>query len=108
MVCLFRISPKKEKKATLKNTSTPNFCTCVNFVFKATTCTVSAPPPGGTPLYLCYRYVPPPRVGFLHRFGPKTSIDFASQSSGFGYGFRGNKGVHDERIGRKERAAERV
>ena len=24
-----------------------------------------------------YRYVPPQRVGFLHRFGAKTGIDFA-------------------------------
>ena len=108
MVCLFRISPKTEKKATLKNTSTPNFCTCVNFVFKATTCTVSAPPRGGVLLYICVIGMCAPKGRVLHRFGPKTSIDFASQSSGFGYGFRGNKGVHDERIGRKERAAERV
>ena len=34
-------------------------------------------PGGGTPLYKLYRYVPPYRVGFLRRFGPKTSIHFA-------------------------------
>ena len=30
-----------------------------------------------THLYKPYRYVPPQRVGFLHRFGPKMGIDFA-------------------------------
>ena len=30
----------------------------------------------GTPLYKVYRYVPPPRVWFLSRFGLKTGIDF--------------------------------
>ena len=38
------------------------------------------PPPGGggdSPLYKPYRYVPPQRVGFLHRFGLKMAIDFA-------------------------------
>ena len=29
------------------------------------------------PLYKPYRYVPPQREGFLHRFGLKTGIDFA-------------------------------
>ena len=32
---------------------------------------------GGTPLNNLYRYVPSQRVGFLRRFGVKTSIDFA-------------------------------
>ena len=35
------------------------------------------PPTGGggvTPLYKPYRYVPPHRVGFLHRFGLKTGL----------------------------------
>ena len=31
----------------------------------------------GIPLYKLYRYVPPHRVGFLRRFGLKTSIHFA-------------------------------
>ena len=31
----------------------------------------------GTPLYKLYRYVPPYRVGFLRRFGLKTTIHFA-------------------------------
>jgi len=30
----------------------------------------------GTPLYKVYRYVPPQRVWFLSRFGPKTGTDF--------------------------------
>ena len=33
-------------------------------------------PPGGTPLYKLYRYVPPQRVWFLSRFGLKTGTDF--------------------------------
>ena len=39
---------------------------------------------GGTPLYKPYRYVPPYRVGFLGRFGLKTSTHFAhfGQESG--------------------------
>ena len=32
---------------------------------------------GGTSLYKPYRYVPPQKVGFLHRFGLKMGIDFA-------------------------------
>ena len=32
---------------------------------------------GGTPLYKLYRYVPPHRVGFLHRFVLKAGIYFA-------------------------------
>ena len=32
---------------------------------------------GGTLLYKPYRNVPPHRVGFLPRFGPKTGIHFA-------------------------------
>ena len=34
------------------------------------------PGEGGTPLYKLYRYVPPHRVGFLHRFGLKTGMHF--------------------------------
>ena len=46
---------------------------------------------GGTSLYKSYRYVPPPRVGFLRRFGLKTSIDFThfGLESKIGYGFPG-------------------
>ena len=36
-----------------------------------------APPPGGTPLYKPYKYVPRQWVGFLRLFGLKTGIDFA-------------------------------
>ena len=32
--------------------------------------------PGGTPLHLPYRYVPPQSVRFIRRFGVKTGIDF--------------------------------
>ena len=39
----------------------------------------------GTPLYKLYRYVPPHRVGFLRRFGLKTSLGTRLR-----YGFRGN------------------
>ena len=35
------------------------------------------PPPGGTPLYKLYKYVPLHRVGFLRRFGLTTGIHFA-------------------------------
>ena len=54
------------------------------------------PPPGGTPLYKLYRYVPPHRV-VVRRFGLKTGTNFAHFGSGIGYGFRGNYGS-DERI----------
>jgi len=33
-------------------------------------------PPGGTPIYQVYRFVPPQSVWFLSRFGLKTGIDF--------------------------------
>ena len=33
-------------------------------------------PGGSTPLYKPYRYVPPHRLGFLGRFGPKTGMVF--------------------------------
>ena len=36
-----------------------------------------APGVGGTTLYKLFRYVPPQRVGVLHRFGAKTGIHFA-------------------------------
>ena len=35
-----------------------------------------AEPPGGTPLYQLYRYVPPQRVWFLSRFSLKTGTAF--------------------------------
>ena len=35
------------------------------------------PPPGSTPLYKLFRYVPPYEVGFLRRFGLKIGIHFA-------------------------------
>ena len=48
---------------------------------------------GGTPLHKPYRYVPPPRVGFLGLFGLKTGIDiFCPFWSGIRYGFQGNYG----------------
>ena len=39
--------------------------------------------PGGTALYLPYRYVPPHRVEFLRHFGLKRGTDFEH----FGLGF---------------------
>ena len=43
--------------------------------------------------YELYRYVPPHRVGFLHRFGLKTGIHFCGPFwFGIGCGFRGNYG----------------
>ena len=44
-------------------------------------------PPGGTPLYKLYRYVPPHRVGLLRRFGLKMGTQCLFWS-GIGYGFR--------------------
>ena len=46
---------------------------------------------GRTPFSKSYRYVPPPRVGFLHLFGLKTGT-FCPFCSGIGYSFRGNNG----------------
>ena len=50
-------------------------------------------PAGGTPLNKQYRYVPPHRVGFLRRFGLKTSIRFAH--IGLESGFKGTTGVYE-------------
>ena len=62
---------------------------------------VQYPPPpgggGGTPLYLRHKYVPPPMVRVLHRFGPKMRIDFANCRLNSGMVFEGIR-VH-ERIG---------
>ena len=44
---------------------------------------VKAKPPGGTPVYKPYRYVPPHRVGFLRRFGLES-----------GRVFEGTRGVY--------------
>ena len=55
---------------------------------------VNINPPGGTPLYKLYRYVPPHRV-VVRRFGLKTGINFAHFGSGIGYGFRGNCGSRE-------------
>ena len=49
---------------------------------------------GGTPLYKLYRYVPPYRVGFLRRFGLKTSIHFAHFGLESGMVFEGTH--HEE------------
>ena len=50
---------------------------------------------GGTPLYKLYRYVPPYRVGFLRRFGLKTSIHFAHVGLESGMVFEGTTGVYE-------------
>ena len=47
----------------------------------------------GTPLYKPYRYQPPPRVGFLRRFGLK-GYRFCPYCSGIGYGFEETTGVY--------------
>ena len=52
----------------------------------------------GTPLYkpYRYRYVPPPhRVGFLRRFGLKTSTHFANFGLESGMVFEGTTGVYE-------------
>ena len=49
---------------------------------------------GGTPLYKLYRYVPPHRVGFLHRFGLKTGVHFVHFGLELGMVFEGTMGVH--------------
>ena len=53
--------------------------------------------PGCTPLYKPYRHVPRQRVGFLRRFGLKTSTDFAHFDLESGMVFKGTAGV-DERF----------
>ena len=52
-------------------------------------------PPGGTPLYKPYRYMPPQRVGFLHRFGRKTGIDFPHIDLESGMVFKGTTGMYE-------------
>ena len=41
------------------------------------------------------RYVPPQRVGFLHRFSLKTGIDFAPFGLQTGMIFKGTTGVYE-------------
>ena len=55
----------------------------------------SAPPGRVLPLYKPYRYVPPQRVGFLPRFGLKTSIDFDHFGLESGLIFKGTTGVYE-------------
>ena len=50
---------------------------------------------GGTPLYKLYRYVPPYRVGFLRRFGLKTSVHFAHFGLESGMVFEGTTRVYE-------------
>ena len=50
---------------------------------------------GATTLYKLYRYVPPRRVGFLRRFGLKTSIHFARFDLESGMVFEGTTGVYE-------------
>ena len=52
-------------------------------------------PGGGTPSYKLYRYLPPHRVGFLGRFGLKTSIHFAHFGLESGMVFEGTTGVYE-------------
>ena len=62
-----------------------------SFIRKAFT----PPPPRVLPLCKPYRYVPPQRVGFLPRFGLKTSIDFAHFGLESGLIFKGTTGVYE-------------
>ena len=50
---------------------------------------------GGTPLNELYKYVPPHRVGFLHRFGLKTGIHFAHFGLESSVVFEGTAGVYE-------------
>ena len=50
---------------------------------------------GGTPSHKPYRYVLRQRVGFLRRFGLKTSIDFAHFGLESGMVFKGTAGVEE-------------
>ena len=50
---------------------------------------------GGTPLNKLYKYVPPHRVGFLHRFGLKTGIHFAHFGLESSVVFEGTAGVYE-------------
>ena len=52
------------------------FSLVCRYIFAFISGTSSAYTRGSTPLYKPYRYVPPHRVGFLHRFGLKTGIHF--------------------------------
>ena len=49
----------------------------------------------GTLLYKPYRYVPPHRVGFLHRFGLKTGTHFAHFGLELGMVFEGTMRVYE-------------
>ena len=51
-------------------------------------------PPEGTPIYKLYRYVPPHRVGFLHRFGLKTGVHFSRFGLESGTVFEGTTGLY--------------
>ena len=51
--------------------------------------------PGGTPLYKRYRYMPPHRVEFLHRFGLRTGIHLAYFDLESGMVFDGTSGVYE-------------
>ena len=50
---------------------------------------------GGTPLYKPQRYLPPQRVGFLRRFGPKMGVDFAHFGLESGMVYAGAPGVYE-------------
>ena len=50
---------------------------------------------GGTPLYKLHGYVPPHRVGFLHRFLSENRYTLCPFWSGIGYGFEGTTGVYE-------------
>ena len=52
-------------------------------------------PPGGTPLYKAYRYVPPQRVGLFGPFWSETGVDFAHFDLESGMVFKGTTGLYE-------------
>ena len=61
-------------------------------------------------MYKPFKYVPPQRVGFLHRFGLKTSIDFVHFGLESGMVFEETTGVYENiyrlKVNKEERLCE--
>ena len=53
-------------------------------------------------MYKPFRYVPPQRVGVLHRFGLKTSIDFVHFGLESGMVFEQTTGMYENIYGLKD------
>ena len=69
-------------------------CHLINF-FQQTKVRAGGVGGWGTPLYKLYSYVPPHRVGFLHRFGLKAGIHFAHFRLEWGVVFEGTTRVYE-------------